>query len=583
MSKISLNRSFMPVLFLLTGILFLIIESCRKMDKPVPASLQKEKFFQLQPGTDPLVVAIAQNIQRQDIQRNLVSKLVGKAGLPVWNKAVISKVPAQGRNTVNEQQVFIPFINEEEQETKALLSVRVNEDDTLFSMVYAAAYRQYGFDSSSNGSWSARDVFGAFSYFNKTIFNHTSYYLSDSRVLGTALDTIGAQPVTVHVDDIHTQSQARLQSPNPGTIIVYITYVHCEMPSQRVANNSARIVGPNCYNATYTQQQVTFHLDDNYPGGGYFDGEGGGGSDGHMCIGCNWEDINPCNLDPNAPQEPCYDDWQPVPHAQPEPFDPMIADSVEISDHIRDSFPCLYTFLKDSLLNPNRIAQLAGTNIFQDSIYMHLRFDTSGTRTANNQATGHTNTSFVVNAPDGREHCIATIRLNPWHLKHASQEIMIATIIHECMHAIFKTRWWQYQAWLGQNPGFNSNIDSNFLKQHFPSYWTYMNNKPFTPAQEHQIMATDYFARFEELMRPWFNPGAPTAIRDSVIRALGYGGLYETDAWKQLPSMGMDTCKYKGMNVVAEQCGTGSITPTGCGSGYNYHYANDLKLRPSCN
>lgn len=576
MSQLSLDRSRLLILLLSAGLLFVIIESCRKMDKPQTANSEKEKFFRTDPNTDPLVKAIAANIRRQDDKRNLTGKLIQKAGFPVWEKAQISKAGYQSRITEGEQQVFIPFINEDEEETKAVLAVKINATDTLFTMVYGAGYRQYGFDTATNsGRWSAHDVFGVFTYFDHLLFNRNAFHVSNSQLLGTATDTITTQPVTVYIDTV-SSSQGRLFSPNPGTIIVYVTYLYCQFPNGgRTASPSSRMVYPDCYNVIYAQEQVIFHLDENMPGGGYFDGDGGGGDGGFICVGCSWEDTNPCNLDPMAPQEPCYDDWQPVENAQPEPFNPYNADSVRITDVIRDSFPCLYSFLKDSLPNANMIAQIAANDIFRDSAYMHFTFDTSGTATTNTQATGQTKTKFARIGPDGRWHYSATIRLNPWHLKHASREIMIATIIHECMHAIFEMRWWQYQE---PSPP----IDSTFLKDHFPSHWSYLTNRPFTQSQQHQVMATDYFTKFEELMRPWFNPNATTAVRDTVIKALGYGGLYDSDAWKMLPSMGMDTCKYKGINIVGEQAGTGSIAPTGC-TGHNYHYANDLMMRPSCN
>ncbi|HEX2631128.1 MAG TPA: hypothetical protein VHM26_19070, partial [Chitinophagaceae bacterium] len=516
------------------------------MDKPRIADLQKEKFFRIAPNTDPLVKAIAANIQRQDTKRNLTGKLISKAGFPIWDKAQISKAGYQSRITEGEQQVFIPFINEEEEETKAVLAVKINATDTLFTMVYGSNYRQYGFDSTNNdGSWSARKVFGVFTYFDHLLFNRNAFQVSNSQLLGAATDTITGQPAIVYLDTV-SSSQGRLFSPNPGTIIVYITYVYCQYPGGRTAFPSSRMVFPNCYNATYTQQQVTFHLDENAPGGGYFDGDGGGGDGGVICMGCSWEDVNPCNLDPMAPQEPCHDDWQPVENAQPEPYDPYNSDSVRISDVIRDSFPCLYSFLKDSLPNANMIAQLAGTDLFSDSAYMHLDFDTSQVVTGPAQATGLTYPKFsLING--GRIHYKATIKLNPWHLKHASKELMIATIIHESMHAIFKLRWWEYQLWLNPTTRGDITTDSTYIKTHFPLHWNYMNGSPFTATQQHEIMATDYFQKFEDAMRPWYNPNAGTAIRDSVIKALGYGGLYETDAWKMLPSMGMDTCKYKAM------------------------------------
>jgi hypothetical protein len=85
-----------------------------------------------------------------------------------------------------------------------------------------------------------------------------------------------------------------------------------------------------------------------------------------------------------------------------------------------------------------------------------------------------------------------------------------------------------------------------------------------------------------DLVKPFFNKAASRPVRDTVLKAMGYGGLHETTVWKLLPSKGIDTCKYKGIQIAAEQSATGNIVPTGC-SGHNYHYANDWYMRPGCN
>lgn len=216
MSQMSLNRSRLLIVLLSAGLLFVIIESCRKMDKPQTADSEKEKFFRTDPNTDPLVKAIAANIRRQDNKRNLTGKLIRKAGFPAWDKAQISKAGHQSRITEGEQQVFIPFFNEEEEETKAVLAVKINATDTLFTMVYGAGYRQYGFDTATNsGRWSARDVFGVFTYFDHLLFNRTAFHVNSSRLLGAATDTITPRSVTVYMDTMYS-SQGDCSVPIPA-------------------------------------------------------------------------------------------------------------------------------------------------------------------------------------------------------------------------------------------------------------------------------------------------------------------------------------------------------------------------------
>lgn len=72
-----------------------IINACRKIDsrvsKPKDESSIRKQFFTVKPGTDPIVVAIAANIRRQDAKRDFIPKITQKAGYAIWNKATISK------------------------------------------------------------------------------------------------------------------------------------------------------------------------------------------------------------------------------------------------------------------------------------------------------------------------------------------------------------------------------------------------------------------------------------------------------------------------------------------------------------
>lgn len=176
-------------------------------------------------------------------------------------------------------------------------------------------------------------------------------------------------------------------------------------------------------------------------------------------------------------------------------------------------------------------------------------------------------------------HFTATIYLNGYYLRNATKEFHTALVLHETLHAIFTYRWLQYKAWLHYNIG---NIDSFYIKQHFPIHWAYiMQRDQLTEEQDHQIMASEYRDKFETELRKYFNPNAPIAIRDSVIRALAYSGLTETSTWKKLPKFGMDTCKYIKMEWAAANSQTSYDILSGCGY-TNLHYADSLKLRPGC-
>lgn len=311
-------------------------------------------------------------------------------------------------------------------------------------------------------------------------------------------------------------------------------------------------------------------------------GGGGGGGGGGAAINEWWEE-DPCN---HGGIPGCGDDlltgWVATPEPDTGPYSVLWVDTIGISNSIQSVYPCLYAFLNDSLPNINYLAQLAGASVFKDSAYMHLTFDTSTIYTQQGQASAITYTDSVQIDGNGFTHFNATIKFNGWYLRKATKEYMVSTIIHESIHAIFKLRWKQYQQWLINHN--SSPIDSFFMKEHFPIYWEnyIVNGVPSGAVNDHQIMATDYYNLFNSLVSQFYNPAAPQALRDSVIKAMNYGGLQETTAWKMLPSQGVDTCKYKNIDITAAHSFIGTFNALGCAN-FTTHYADSLKLRSSCN
>ncbi len=352
-----------------------------------------------------------------------------------------------------------------------------------------------------------------------------------------------------------------------------------------------------CCNATYYTNVVVFWFDlDGLGGGGdwgWYVPEGGGGGGGTPCPGCNWDDTNPCEeQDPNQPQFPCDQDWQPTVSAVKEPFHlNEYDDTIGIGNGLENVYPCMASFIRDSFANINSdphsnvnyLAQLAGADVFGDSAYMHLTFDTSTVLTHQGQAAAGTFDTLIAIDPSGNTHFYATIKFNGWYLRNGTREYKVARILHEVMHAIFGLRWKQYQVWLNTNPH-QGTIDSNFIKEHFPInwYWMTQQNVPLTELQDHEIMATDYASFFTSIGSKFYNPAAPSYIRDTVLKALGYGGLRATSAWKMLPSFGIDTCKYRNINLTAAESFIGTTNVSGCAS-FTTHFADSLKMRSGCN
>jgi hypothetical protein len=563
------------LLLILMGIFF----ACKKTE---PQEIKKnnpkpvDRFFDIPEMTDSTVIAVAATVKRQSEERHLVDKLIDRAGYPVWDKARVSI-----KDNPNEKQVFIPFVQDAKKQTRAILIARIKNTDTSFSLLYNTNAGYFPFRNTKPGTWNAKDIFHAFIAFDNAIFGHTKFTVKNGRYVD---DTTGAS------HKIEIIKPEGLQSNSPGTegnrsqnlypVTTWVTFITCGLCAFKESTVNAV---ERCCNATYNTVPVTYWLNEetdevsyDLPPG-YTEGPGG-----MICPGCSWEDTNPCDIEPPYTQF-CDADWQPTLHIPA--YNPFVYDdTMRISNGLETVFPCIASFIRDSLSNPNLLAQIAGADVFHDSVDIKLTFDTSTVYTSGTSPYTAVTTYAGLHPAFVNDQGItvfsATIKLNPWHLRNATREFNISNILHEIMHAAFTLRWGQYLDWLDHH---DTQYDSNFIKAKFPMYWYGIQNQAveLSSLQDHEIMATDYVGQFSYIMRQFYNPNASTATRDTVIKALAYHGLLETTVWKDLPRLGIDTCKYKNMQVSAEKASLNQAA-TGCGGSTVYRYAQDLKLRAHC-
>ncbi len=592
----------MPIgVLILLGILtsIFIMESCRKIDHEIKpgkfetASDIVKKFFTVPASADEKVKAIARSIERQNKQRNFIEGLVKRVGYPHWDEAMIASKKNNnarpGEDGDSSSIIYIPFSKPDSNTTAAALAVGLNyfPTDTLYHMLYPNQYKQYSFDTTNTDGWNARTVFHLFAELDYQMFGQSLIEVTDGRILGGEFED------TKVIKRLAEQT-GRLNDGQRTADLVPIQVCAKYGPYW-----AARIRPGNRTNAgeIYFTFCNTFWVDDpddpgplSLPGGNGTGGSGNGGAGYSTQTSGHWDTIPPCPEESGRvhkiyPQtlQCSFIGWQYIWVPSPGSYNPYIYDTVGIAPALETAFPCLFAFLKDSLPNANLLAQLAGAGVFKDSAYMHLTFDTSidNTQYGHDVATTVSDSARVES--DGFTHFKATIKFNSWYLRNATTEFMISTIIHEAMHAIFKLRWSQYLEWRQYGPP--NDIDSNFIKDHYPIYWNnyVVDGVPLGEIDEHLIMATDYQNLFHSLVASFYNPAAPQALRDSVIKAMNYGGLDKTTAWKLLPSQGIDTCKYKNIIHTAAASLIGIFNSGGTCSNFTAHYADSLKLRPNCN
>ncbi len=546
--------AFLLSLAMLT--VFFVIHACRKLDKQshVKPDLVREKFFTTSGTTNASVLAIAASIRRQDTKRNFVPSLVKKAGYPRWDKSKVSTrtASARGQSGGAAEQIFIPFVSEEEDQTKAILVVKIDGPDTLYHLQYDTRYSEYGFDPiNENGEWRGQQIFAAFAMFDHDILGYTKFKLFDNRVLTGTSDTIGFEPVIITAD---STSQPAGRSVTEFTS--WITFKVCHVCYARSSNISARDVN-TCCNVEYYTVEVTYWFDDEEDEWDWYvpdpsDIPSGGSS----CVGCDWSQTNECT--PPPPGEPwtqvCDENWQPVPNQVDEVYDVDKFDSVYVDNAIKDSFPCIYKLIKQDMYDVNKVIQKGFDSVFSFQKYEHVRFTLDyslcGTRT--HAYTKNFPTYRVLN---GNLNWVDTIALNPCFLNTASREAIVGTIVHEMTHAFINWCFAEYT----RNNGFGQ-VDSNYLKTYFPLHWATFKGDAFNTAIGHDLMVTKYHDYFTRVIYRYSNPAAPVALRQWVASMLAYTGLQKSVAWgKPAGVPASDTCM---VHHVAEWASHVRNTPT---------------------
>lgn len=101
-----------------------------------------------------------------------------------------------------------------------------------------------------------------------------------------------------------------------------------------------------------------------------------------------------------------------------------------------------------------------------------------------------------------------TVRLNNRIINQATKDYIVSIFLHEALHAYINHQ--------------RTILDTTTFKEKFPIYWAYRGNDA-----HHNLMANNYVSMMASIIRG-YNPN----IADSNARALAWGGLQMTTAWK---------------------------------------------------
>jgi hypothetical protein len=311
-------------------------------------------------------------------------------------------------------------------------------------------------------------------------------------------------------------------------------------------------------------------------------GEGGGGN-GAPDGADNWNEIDPCpaqarggiGTDFVVITDPCDPLW--VPALPPAEYNPFVYDTIRIdpSNHIQDSFPCLYGLLKDTLLDPNKISQMVLFDAFNVQQYSHLTFKLSDTM-GFGSPTARTRPGRSWIDDNDKLHFEDTILLNPYFMERMTKEDKIATILHESVHAYINFIFEQY---------IRHEIDSNNVKSLFPNHWNHFMGRPPSEAMHHIIMMDKYIQTLAGYIYRYYNSSA-TAIQKGIgSEALAWGGVHQQAGWAGITQNRYitDPCKIEAINWVGENATASLSGPftNSCGV-WNLPYTDSLKMTAPC-
>lgn len=537
---------------------------------------------------DSIVQAINIYFKKYNNKHQFVGKTVNQIGFPYWDKSIIFRKTDEnptGRGNSEDSVIvtYIPFVRDSQQFVNASLLVRTTPSDTSFQYLCDWQYAEFGFDTVQTG-WNARNVFHVFAMLDRSVFSRNKFRITDENLL-TAQETAALSSAGIMFDStevVCTYQPLTTSGRNNRNNVLYEVLV-CEDYSTCLeigtGSQCLRLGGANygpfgCCLISVTQTIcTTVWVDIPGSGNGGGNGSGSGGSGGGSGGGETPPECGSTLPGRTNLTDSCGPGWVPV-EESPITFNPFNYDTIGIKNSIRDSFPCLFDLLKNGIFDPNLIAQVELYNVFNASQYINLKFDIDWSldSTDDNAHEQLDPSGLTFDEDSSQLHFATTIYFNPNYIRNASKEAMVSTIFHESIHAYIRYMFAQYTRGL---------ITSQYLAEHFPLHWNWFQNSTPSNSQQHIQMANSYIGFIDSLTRVFYNPFAPSNIKNEVSNALAWRGLNKTTGWAIHP----DTCRARAIAWSAENTQKSLIqnySPGGACGNYDLPYNDSLKLSPPC-
>jgi predicted SprT family Zn-dependent metalloprotease len=208
-------------------------------------------------------------------------------------------------------------------------------------------------------------------------------------------------------------------------------------------------------------------------------------------------------------------------------FNPDVFDSLRIANDLRDSFPCAYHIIHDTLFNINQLVQNQMFNNFFVSQANHIYFKVDWTMT-NNAEIANTNPHGRRTTVNGIPNWTDTISFNPYYLRTMSKDFLMATILHETLHSYIR---WCFQEYKRTTPFGTGEVSAQYLMEHFPLHWQRFNGLPWTESYSHEIMAYNYKRYIYDYLYLHRDMSIDSNLWKWKADNLAKSGFWETSAW----------------------------------------------------
>lgn len=494
-----------PGLFrtLIPFLLLLLLFSCKKTDTGTIES-NTGKFFNIKRNVSFETLRCIAELKRQNEITGFIEDLVKQSGFAYWDKALVNRKAVSNAPSFSSSQVqggdtlvFIPLVKENENYVDGFLFFRIN------GAIEVHLYRNNDFDKFPYGSMNSEilkseKVVQMLMKLDESIFGKRKFSLSDTELFKSDLvqnDSIRNVPKSVEYNR---------DMLNFEWMSVCFDSYHCHGCPPNQCD-----LCPLCYSIECVSLPVLVGGSgggNEWPAEPPTGGSGGGGS-------------NPCPTCPPpnqncTPNGNCVIGTQIIEGRLPcggcgnGPIVILPVDPPSINQSIIDSltgYPCAQSILQ-RLPSINAMTQSLIQNVFgvNDSVnIMFVAKTFSDTLLDGRTIEAYTNANGILNYK---------IQLNTYMLNIASQDYLVATIMHESIHAYLYYK--------------KHTLDSLTFHQQFPLY----DSTP-TNMGQHLQMAASYVQVISDVIKS-FNPSLNNSVDSIYANALAWGGLEKTPAFQ---------------------------------------------------